>query len=507
MCANFCAPTGDGNGRGRRSLRRSTAAFLTSGLLLAGALTGLGAGTARADDGVRPQDGALATLDGLKTFDRAVVRAKGRSHSIPAGLFEMTVEGGGRLKTYGVDLHDPAQDQARYRETPWRQTALGARREAGRIHWILRNSYPQVDDLTRLAEAAGTGPLTPRTAAAGTQVAIWRYSDGADVVALDPAAEKLADWLERRARPGTEPRASVALEPSAVAGRPGTRIGPVTVRTGAERVSLAPAPAAAADGVEVTDAAGKPVTSVADGARVYIRVPSGARDGSAALTAQTATSVPVGRALTSATGSQAQILAHSSESTVTAQTLAVWAEKGPIPALSARHDCAASQVEITAANADTAPFTFTLADAEHTVPARGSRTVRLPAVEDQPYEVPITGADGFRKSFRGVLDCRTAGAAVPAPSATAPGSGTGSAAEPGTGGPSPMTVPRLAPASADTAPALPDEDLAATGSTGITPLIAGGAAVLMAIGGGVLFTLRRKEPRAAGAERRDPTWE
>ncbi len=111
-------------------------------------------------------------LDGLKTFDSAVLRVKGkngepdRTQEVAAGLFEMTVDGGGKLKTYCIDLHNPTQDQAKYLETPWAETSLNSNRDAGRIRWILQHSYPQVDDLAALAKAAGTGPLTDRTAAA-----------------------------------------------------------------------------------------------------------------------------------------------------------------------------------------------------------------------------------------------------------------------------------------------------------------------------------------------------
>ncbi|GLF93645.1 thioester domain-containing protein [Streptomyces yaizuensis] len=375
-------------------MRPLTAVALTAGLLLAGVLPAAADPVAASGDGVRRPGGATATLDGLKTFDGAVLRTKGRSHSLPAGLFEMTVDGGGRLKTYGIDLHNPAREQAKYQETPGRQTSLASHRNAGKIRWILRHSFPQIDDLARLAKEAGTGPLTQRTAAAGTQVAIWRYSDGADVQALDPAAEKLADWLERRARQVGEPGVSLGLEPAVISGKPGRRIGPVTVRTDAERVSVAPAPGAAAGGVKVTDAAGKPVGTVTDGAKVYVHIPEGAPDGTAALVAQTATPVPVGRAFTSAAGSQAQILAHSSESTVSAQTKVVWAAEGVVPALSARHNCVTRGVDVTAANPGDAPFTVEVGGAAYTVAARGSRTVTVPVTEDQPYDVVVTGRAG-----------------------------------------------------------------------------------------------------------------
>ncbi|WP_190122606.1 LAETG motif-containing sortase-dependent surface protein [Streptomyces inusitatus] len=469
--SKFAAPTG----RGRGIARRIAAAALTSGLVATSAAAG--AGAAAADDGAHRQVGAVATLDGLKTFDRATLRANGESHPIPAGLFEMTVDGGGRLKTYCVDLHNPTQVQAKYLEAPAAQTSLAANRDAGRIRWILRNSFPQVDDLAALAKAAGSGPLTQRTAAAGTQVAIWRYSDGADVEALDPAAEKLADWLHKRARDIAEPRASLSLEPSTVSGRPGGRLGPVTVRTDADRVSLAPPADAAASGVRVTDAAGKPVTSAVNGTKVYLDVPADAPDGSATLTAQAMTSVPVGRAFISTTRSQAQILAGSSESTVSATAGATWAAKGAIPAFSAKRNCAEGGLDVTAANTGDAPFTFELGGVEHTIAAGRSRTVTVPVAEDQSYDVTVSAPGGFSESFKGVLDCATTGLAAPA-SAASPAAET--------------PVSQLAPASAGGSSAGLEGDLAATGGSDATPMITGIAITLVVIGGGAIFFLREK---------------
>lgn len=71
-------------------------------------------------------------LDGLKTYDSAVLRTGGEdgkpatTQELPAGLFELGVEGGGQLKTYCIDIHNPTQDRAKYLETPWDQTSLGA---------------------------------------------------------------------------------------------------------------------------------------------------------------------------------------------------------------------------------------------------------------------------------------------------------------------------------------------------------------------------------------------
>ncbi|MEO3973926.1 LAETG motif-containing sortase-dependent surface protein [Streptomyces sp. CAU 1734] len=459
--------------RGRGGSRRLAAAVLLPGLVVAGSLAG--AGAAAADDGVHHQGGAVASLDGLKTFDRAVLRVEGRDHELPAGLSEMTVEGGGRLKTYGADIQKPAQEQARYLETAWDQTSLGTNRNAGKIRWILRHSYPLVDDLAQLAKDARTGPLTPETAAAGTQVAIWRHADGSDVRALDPAAEKLADWLERQARNSPEPRASLSLEPAAVTGLPGDRLGPVTVRTDADRVDLIPpADTPASGGATVTDAAGKPLTSVVNGAKVYFDIPADAPDATATLTARATTSIPVGRAFSSTTRSQIQILAGSSESAVSARTSAGWAKTGPIPAVTDRKNCAKGGVDITAGNNGDAPFTFELAGTEHTVPAGATRTVTLPVAEDQAYDFTVTASGGFSRTHRGVLDCLTIGAATEVTATEAP-------------------VSQLAPASVGGGSAGLEGDLAATGGSGATPLITGGAITLVVIGGAAVFLLRKKK--------------
>lgn len=318
-----------------------------SGLVAAGVLSG--AGTAVADVSPQTQGGAAATINGLKVYGEAVIHADGGDQRVDAGLFEMSVDGGGTLQTYCVDLHNPTQRDARYQETPWSGTSLGANKDAAKIHWILQHSYPQVNDLASLARQAGVGALSEQDAAAGTQVAIWRYSDGAAVDAVDPQAEKLADYLEKSARNSGEPQASLTLDPPAISGRPGDLLGPLTVHTNAGAATVVPPADADTSGVRIIDATGKVVTSVRDGSRVYFDIPEDAADGTADLTLQASTTVPVGRAFASESRSQTQILAGSSESTVSATATATWAAKGAVPAVSARKNCAEGGVDIIAA--------------------------------------------------------------------------------------------------------------------------------------------------------------
>ncbi|WSV63378.1 Cys-Gln thioester bond-forming surface protein [Streptomyces sp. NBC_01013] len=465
------------NTRRPRGVARLAASVVASGLVMAGALTG--AGGAMADEAPQHLGGATATLDGLKTFDTAVLHADGEEQKLPAGLFEMTVDGGGKFKTYCIDIHNPTQDRAEYLETPWSQTSLGTNKDAGKIRWILEHSYPKIDDLQALAEEAGTGPLSEQTAAAGTQVAIWRYSDDADVTASDKQAEKLADWLQTSATDTAEPKASLALDPAVVSGRSGERVGPVTVRTNAGQVSVTP-PADSASGVRITDKKGKAVTTAANGSQLYFDIPAGAADGSASLTVQTTTSVPVGRAFAGATKSQTQILAGSSDSTVSASASATWAGKGAIPAVTAKKNCAKGGVDVTTSNKGDEAFTYELAGAEHTVGPGKSETVTVPVAEDQAYDFTVTGPAGFTRTFKGVLDCLTT-------TTSNDGLTTQTADQPTT---------TTATAGGSTTGV--EGNLAETGSSNATPIIAAVAIGLVVIGGGGVFLLRRRKGQPSG---------
>ncbi|MGV9454764.1 Cys-Gln thioester bond-forming surface protein [Streptomyces sp. NPDC003635] len=475
MLCSFSALSGRGRGAARLG-----AATLVSGLVTAGALVAGAGQAAAADGGTRNEGGATATIGGLKTYGTAVIHAETGDQEISAGLFEMSVDGGGTLQTYCVDLFNPTQKDAKYHETPWSGTSLGANANSGRIRWILQNSYPQVNDLAALARKAGVrGGLTEQDAAAGTQVAVWRYSDGADVDAVDPQAEKLADYLEKSARDTAEPEASLTLDPPALSGRPGERLGPVTVHTGAGGVRVLPPADAAMSGVRIVDKAGRPVTATTDGGQIYFDVPEDAAAGTAKLTVQTTTTVPVGRAFTSESRSQTQILAGSSESTVSATASATWAEKGAIPALSATKNCAKGGVDLTAANEGDEKFSFELLGVEYAIAPGESRTVTIPLQEDQAYDFTIEGPSGFSQRFTGVLDCMTQAAELAELAESADNTTTQTLTEP-----SPATVGGTAD----------DTNLAATGSSNATPVIAGVAIGLVLLGGASLLIVRHRRP-------------
>ncbi|MFI9238421.1 Cys-Gln thioester bond-forming surface protein [Streptomyces sp. NPDC053079] len=468
----------------RRGAARLASAILAAGLAVGGTLAL--AGPAAADEAPQNQGGVTATLGRITAGGGAMVQDRRKTGDIMAGLFEMKVDGGGTLQTYCIDILTNTVDGAKYKETGWDESSLHNNANAGKIRWILQHSYPQINDLAALAKAAGTDKLDVNAAAAGTQVAIWRYSDNVKVDAKNPAAEKLADYLTKSAESVEEPKASLTLTPPAVSGKSGQRIGPVTVHTNAGSVTVAPSGDTTAKKVQVVDKAGKPVTSTVNGGEIFFDVPAGTPDGSASFKATAATKVPVGRAfIGDHTKTQTMILAGSSESTVSATATANWATKGAIPALTAKKSCEKGGVEITADNKGDQPFTFELEGKKHTVKPGGSETTLVKVGEDQAYKITITGPNGFSKTFSGILDCKTAETGTTGGSGTTGGTGKPSA--------SPSAPAGGSGTSTGSTGSTTGGDLANTGSSSATPTIAGVAIALIVAGGGAVFLLRRKK--------------
>lgn len=471
----------------RRMTVRVTAAIVAPGLLAAGTVAA--AGPASAEDARPGPGGAAATLDGLRTADEALVHRGGEEQRTGAGLFEMAVDDGGSLQTYSVDIDNPTQSQAGYEEAPWSASSLHDNRNAGKIRWILQHSYPQVNDLSALARKAGAETLSPETAAAGTQVAIWRFSDHVKVSAVDPGAEKLADHLQKAARPAGEPEASLSVDRSAVSGRSGGLIGPVTVRTGVSGVAVAATPDA--PGAQVVDENGERVTEARDGSKLYLRTPRGSEAGAGSLTLQASMKVPVGRVLTG-TGARAQsqthVVAGSSQSTVSATLSASWAASGAIPAVTVGKNCAKNGIDVHATNAGDTAYRFTLNGEKHRIEPRDGRTVTVPVEEDQPYRIPVPGPGGAPRAYTGVLDCATASAAA------ASGASEDIRGVAPQGGHAPSGGSVSGAGDDDTAGS--STDLAETGSSN-TGQIIGIAVALVVLGAVALLVVRRGTPGPA----------
>ncbi|MFC8792998.1 LAETG motif-containing sortase-dependent surface protein [Streptomyces cinereoruber] len=478
--------------RGRGTARRLAAATLVSGLVAAGTMAM--AGPAFADDapgagGVKAKLGNLSKEEsgGVQIFEKD----GSDPWSVQGGLFNMQVEGGGSLSTYCIDLRTPAKHDFDYKEVGWDQSSLHDNDNAGKILWILENGYPKLSTKD-LGDKLGVD-LSKSEAAAGTQAAIWTLSD--DVTAKPKAKDalKLTTYLLENAKKLEEPKPSLSLSPSSVAGKSGEKLGPITVNTNVanDGVKVAAVPGVAA-GVKVVNKAGEPVTTASNGDEIFFDVPAGTPDGTAELAVEATTKVQLGRAFVSIDGpSQTLILAGSSDSTVTAKATAAWAKKGVIPAVTVAKDCAKGGLEVVASNEGDEDWTFELKGTSYTVAGGETKTIPVKLAEDEAYKFTITGPNGFEQTFEGVLDCETAPPG-PKPSETTPGT------EPTTPAPSPSvtdgtTGGDTAGGSTGTTGTTGGGDLAETGSSNATPMIAGIAAALVLVGGGAVFFLRKKK--------------
>jgi TQXA domain-containing protein/LPXTG-motif cell wall-anchored protein len=453
---------------------RLSAAILVAGLSVGGSLATAGVAAA---DGHNPAGGTLATLrSGLSHSGGASIDGK----KVSAGLFTMDIAGGGTLSSYCIDAHTPTVSKAQYQEVSWAESSLANNPDAGKIHWILKNSYPQVTDIAALGKSAGiSGEFTENDAAVGTQVAIWRYSDHVQAEAEDAEAEQLADYLEKAAQSLQEPGGSLSLSSPAVAGKAGEKLGPVGVATNAGTATVK----VASGGVQVVDASGNPVSSVSDGAELYVDVPEAAAPGTAEITVEGSVELSVGRAFTGVgVKTQTQILAGSSQSKVASSFTASWGEKesvGAVLAAEAVNNCAAGGVDVKVANTGDEAGEVSIGGEKHTVEAGKDVTVTVPVKEDAEYSIAVTGPNGLDQTFTGILDCQTA-------SEGGTGGGTG-----GTDTPEPSTAPSPAGEQGETAD--DGTNLAETGSNSATPVIAGVAVALVVIGGVTMVVLRKRK--------------
>ncbi|MFF5784232.1 LAETG motif-containing sortase-dependent surface protein [Streptomyces sp. NPDC012693] len=476
-----------------RGAARLAAATLVSGLVAVGSIAT--AGTALADDGASGSGGVMAKLGGMTDDAGAVeiTEKNGDKWPVDGGLFKMEVDGGGTLFTYCIDLRTGAKEDFDYKEVGWDESSLHDNENAGKILWILENAYPKLS-----AEALGGKvgvDLSKQEAAAGTQAAIWTLSDDVTATPKEEDAKKLTDYLLEKAVQLDEPTASLSVSPATVAGKAGSKLGPITVDTNAATAKVSIAPGAPA-GVAVVDKDGKPVAEVAKGkTEVFFDVPAGTADGSAELTAEATTKVSLGRAFVSVDGpSQTLILAGSSESTVTGKASATWAKAGAVPAVTVAKDCAKGGLEVIASNKGDEAWTFDLKGTSHTIAPGETKTIAVPLAEDEAYKFTITGPNGFEETVEGVLDCETA-TPGPKPSETTPT--TEPSAEP-----TPSTSPSTSTgttgdtaggSTGTTGTTTGGGDLAETGSSNATPMIAGIAAALVLVGGGAVFFLRKKK--------------
>lgn len=399
-----------------------------------------------------------------------------------AGLFNLETATGDVLQTYCVNFPVSPITGSKYGEVGWKETVLGSNPNAGKVKWILDHSFPTKSpkDLKSLANI--DGELTENDAAAGTQLAIWYFSDNLRGKAESPAAQALSEYLIKNAKILPEPAATLKLGPAHLVGKSGDKLGPIAVNTSASTVDLSLDEAAKSKGVTLVDKAGRPVTTAGNGDELYLTAPK-TKDAAEATVTTTASSAKThGRTFkgTRPDGgpSQTMILAGKQTVKVSAKVSAKWEEDshtGAIPTVEFREDCAKGGVEVSVGNKGDLPFHFTLDGKSYTVKPGAEQKALVKAGKDKQYTATITGDNGFKKSTSGTLDCGTAPSPAPSESA-APGKETGDDRDGNSG-------------DATNPPA--EGDLATTGAS-VGPKIGIGAAVLALAGGGILFAAKRR---------------
>jgi TQXA domain-containing protein/LPXTG-motif cell wall-anchored protein len=240
--------------------------------------------------------GATGRVDTENTTDGTNVRIDGKKLStslIPINLDDETT-----VQTYCIDFATAAKHNARMIEDDWAKypnpnASFKAKPE--KVNWILHNSYPNVA-VEKLAEAGEIDRLTEKDAIAGTQLAIWHFSNDTrpDGSGNDDEVIAVYEYLTGEKNTGltAEPAPSLAITPDSAAGAPGGKLGPFTVETTASEVVLK---FEGEHGAALVDANGAPVTTASNGTKLFVAVPAGAPAGKATIEAKVSADIETGR--------------------------------------------------------------------------------------------------------------------------------------------------------------------------------------------------------------------
>jgi TQXA domain-containing protein len=220
---------------------------------------------------------------------------KGRGEE-PTVLIALKAKDGTEILTYCVEINiNEGGRRTTMVQVPWtdypdQNSAFNKNKD--KINWILNNSYPMLD-VAALSTAAGTPTtLSPQEAVEGTQAAIWNLSDGTNLDTNnqhnDANVKALYGYLLSTATALPQPTAAPTLSidsPSSTKGETGGRIGPFTVDTNLQLLTLTSQLPAGVT-IEATDAQGNAVAlnKIVDGTKVWFVTPTGISAGDGSFT-------------------------------------------------------------------------------------------------------------------------------------------------------------------------------------------------------------------------------
>jgi len=242
--------------------------------------------------------GGIVTAPGLELrgrFDE-------ERYDVWANVLGLQPHGGEEtLVVYCIDIHTPLDTDSPYTEEDWEESGVANLEE---VRWVLFGGFPNVDaeDLIEVAGAEvnpdWSDEETAEVAYAGTQAAVWHFTDGWDLLEDDPvkggndgkddAVLAVYDHLtEETGRVQDPSEFALDLEGEETATFEDGRFGPYTLRSNAGPVELS------AEGGELETEDGEAVTSLKDGEQFWIVLDEGADQVTVNGTA--AYDLPVGR--------------------------------------------------------------------------------------------------------------------------------------------------------------------------------------------------------------------
>ena len=213
----------------------------------------------------------------------------GETKSLDAGLFDVIIDGEADSTAYCIDINTPIESGAMLDEIEWETSGVT---NLAVVEAILANYLPN-----------GVGPDgyeitgTDAQKAVATQAAIWHVTDGFDLTTGAPnsnvvvanyqaiLAAVAADAIDGFG----EPAVTLTIDsPTSTEGVAGELVGPYTINTSADSVTLTPS-----DGITLHNEDGSPFTgAVVDGSRVWL---SSDAEGSGTISATAEATVGAGR--------------------------------------------------------------------------------------------------------------------------------------------------------------------------------------------------------------------
>lgn len=213
----------------------------------------------------------------------------------PAARITLTISGN-TVDAYCIDLNHPLASGGTYQETGWVPSAVN---NLGKVQWILVHSFPNVTsaDVLKAANQPASGDAD-QIVYAGTQAAIWHFSDGFNlgdykggnpaVKATYPAVQGVYDYLLKNAVDTNEPAPTLSITPPDATGELGSKVGPYTVNTSSKATLTA-------NGGKIVDADGNEVSSLTNGGKFWLTSDTA---GKVTVDAKAVGTVPTGRVFT-----------------------------------------------------------------------------------------------------------------------------------------------------------------------------------------------------------------